>query len=430
MLDINFIKENSEKIKKAVVDKGINLNVDELLDIDKKRRELLTKVEDLRRQRNETAQKRDIEKGKEIKEELNCLENELKEIENQFNKLMVLVPTIPAEDTPKGNSDKDNVEIYKWGEKPIFDFQPKTHIELGKELDILDFERGAKVGGYRGYYMKNEGVMLQMGIMMYALSKMITKGYKPMIPPTLIKEFALFGSGYFKGSHYNPQTDEIYQVSSPDKESSGEISSEKKFLIGTAEPSLLAYYSGEVLKKEDLPMRLCGFSQCYRSEIGSYGKETKGLFRVHEFMKVEQVVLSSADVELSDKLQQEMVEITKEMHEELGLPYRVIRICLGDLATGKYKQFDYEAWMPGLNRYGETGSASNFFDWQSRRLDVKYEGENKEKKYVYMLNNTALPTPRIIIAILENFQQEDGSVKIPEALQKYTGFSEILPKKS
>lgn len=428
MLDINFIKENSEIIKKAVLDKNINLSIDELLDVDKNRRELLSKVEDLRRQRNEVAQKRDIEKGKEIKEKLSGLEDELKKIENQFNQLMVLVPTIPAEDTPKGSSDKDNVEIYQWGEKPNFDFQPKTHIELGKELDILDFERGSKVGGYRGYYMKNEGVMLQMGIMMYALSKMIAKGYKPMIPPTLVKEFALFGSGYFKGSYYNPQTDEIYQVSSPDKEINGEISSEKKFLIGTAEPSLLAFYSGEILREKDLPMKLCGFSQCYRSEIGSYGKETKGLFRVHEFMKVEQVVISHADVDLSDKLQQEMVEITKEMHEELGLPYRVIRICLGDLTAGKYKQFDYEAWMPGLNRYGETGSASNFLDWQSRRLDVRYEGKNKEKKHVYMLNNTALPTPRILIAILENFQQEDGSVKIPEALQKYTGFSEINSK--
>lgn len=429
MVDINFIRENAEKIKKTVLGKKIDLDVDLLLEVDQKRRELLSKVEELRRQRNETAKERNIEKGKAIKVELDKLENDLSKVEVQFNELMVKVPTIPAEDTPIGKSDEENVEIYKWGEIPKFGFTPKNHIQLGVDLGILDFERGAKVGGYRGYYVKNEGVILQMALMMYALNKMVEKGFAPMIPPTLIKEFALFGSGYFKGLHYNPETDEIYQVASPDKEASGETSAEKKFLIGTAEPSLLAYYSNEILDEKDLPMKLCGFSQCYRSEIGSYGKETKGLYRVHEFMKVEQVILSPADVELSDKLQQEMVGITKEIHEDLGLPYRVIRICMGDLSAGKYKQFDFEAWMPGLNRYGETGSASNFFDWQSRRLNVKYKDKEGKIKHVYMLNNTALPTPRPIIAILENFQQADGSVSIPEALQKYTGFSEILPKK-
>lgn len=429
MVDINFIRENTEAIKKTIVGKKLDLNLDVLLEVDQQRRELISKVEDLRRQRNEIAKERNIEKGRAIKSELDHLEEDLGKIELQFNELMVKVPTIPAEDTPLGESDEQNIEIERWGEIPKFDFTPKDHIQLGKELDILDFERGAKVGGYRGYYVKNEGVILQMALMMFALSKMVEKGYKPMIPPTLVKEFALFGSGYFKGLHYSPETDEIYEISSPDKESSGETSSEKKFLIGTAEPALLAYYANEVLEEEDLPMRFCGFSQCYRSEIGSYGKETKGLYRVHEFMKIEQIVLSLADVEISDKLQQEMVAITKEIHEDLGIPYHVIRICMGDLSAGKYKQFDFEAWMPGLNRWGETGSASNFFDWQSRRLNVKYKGKDGKAKYVYMLNNTALPTPRPIIAILENFQQKDGSVIIPEVLRKYTGFSEIKPKK-
>jgi seryl-tRNA synthetase len=254
---------------------------------------------------------------------------------------------------------------------------------------------------------------------MYALNKMISKGYSPMLVPTLVKEFSLFGSGYFKGLEYNSEIDEIYQVASCDKDATGKASKEKKFLVGTAEPSLLAYYSGEVLREEDLPMRLCGYSQCYRSEIGSYGKDTKGLYRVHEFMKVEQVVLSKADVEESDKLQQEMVAISKEMHEELGLPYHQLKICTGDMSAGKYKMFDIEAWMPSRNAYGETGSASNFLDWQARRLNVKYVDKNGEKKYVYMLNNTALPSPRIFIAILENYQQADGSVKIPEILKKY-----------
>lgn len=428
MLDINYIKENKEAFKEAIIGKKIDLDLDQLLLVDEKRRELLIKIEDLRRQRNEIAKERNIEEGRRIKDELNLLEDQFNQVKAEFDALMVKVPTIPAIDTPKGESEAENVEVYRWGDIPEFSFKPLDHIELGKKLDILDLERGAKVAGYRGYYLKNEGVMLVMALMMYALNKMIEKGYKPMIPPTLVKEHALFGSGYFKGLEYDDETDEIYQIASSDKEETGEKSKNKKFLVGTAEPSLLAYYSGETLQESQLPIKICGFSQCYRSEIGSYGKDTKGLYRVHEFFKVEQVVLCEADIEDSDKFQQEMVGITKEMHEELGLPYRVVRICMGDLSAGKYKQFDYEVWMPALNRWGETGSASNFLDWQSRRLDVKYEGFDKKKQPVFMLNNTAMPSPRPLIAILENYQQEDGSVKVPEVLQKYTGFSLITPK--
>jgi seryl-tRNA synthetase len=294
----------------------------------------------------------------------------------------------------------------------------------------LDFERGAKVAGYRGYYVKNEGVSLEMALMAYALSKMISRGYAPMIVPTLVKGFSLFGSGYFKGAEYDPEVDEIYQVATSDRETDGRTSREKKFLVGTAEPSLLAYYSGEVLKEEDLPLRLCGYSQCYRSEIGSYGKDTKGLYRVHEFMKVEQVILCKADVAESDGLQQEMISISKEMHEELGLPYRQIQICTGDMGVGKYKMFDIEAWIPSRKAYGETGSASNFLDWQARRLNVKYVDKKGNKKYIYMLNNTALATPRTLIAIIENCQQADGSVKIPEVLKKYMPVpSDVIRKK-
>jgi seryl-tRNA synthetase len=249
-----------------------------------------------------------------------------------------------------------------------------------------------------------------------------------LIPPTIVKEFALFGSGYFKGLQYNQEVDEIYRIDSADKDMSGTTVTEQKFLVGTAEPSLLAYFADEVLKEEDLPIKLCGYSPCYRSEIGSYGKDTKGMYRVHEFFKIEQVVLSKANIEESDKLQQEMIAISKELHEELGLPYRQIQLCTADMGVGKYKMFDIEAWMPGLNRYGETGSASNLVDWQSRRLNVRYVNSEGKKQYVYMLNNTALPSPRIFIAILENHQREDGSVKIPDVLVPFTGFSEIKPK--
>jgi seryl-tRNA synthetase len=334
---------------------------------------------------------------------------------------MARVPTVPSPDTPLGKSDADNVEIFHWGEPKKFDFQPKDHIELGTSLDILDFEKGTKTSGFRGYYVKNDGVLLMMGIMMYALNKMIEKGYRPMIPPTLVKEFVLFGSGYFKGTEYDPAVDEIYQVATSDKESSGEASKDKKFLVGTAEAPLLAYYSEEVFKEEELPVRVCGYSQCYRTEIGSYGKDVKGMYRVHEFMKVEQVVIAAADVEMMNKLQDEMVGISGEMHEELGLPYRRLKICTGDMSAGKYRAFDHEAWLPGMNRWAETGSASSFGDWQSRRLNVKYVDKNGDRKYVYMLNNTALPSPRAFIAILENYQTADGKVMVPEVLQKYVG---------
>ncbi|MDO8592530.1 MAG: serine--tRNA ligase, partial [bacterium] len=304
-------------------------------------------------------------------------------------------------------------------EIPVFGFKPKNHVELAGALDLIDFDRGTKVAGYRGYYLKNEASLLVMALMNYALNKMVAKGYTPMMPPTLVKEFALFGSGYFKGLNYDGGVDEIYQVATSDKEVDGTVSKDRKFLVGTAEPSLLAYYSNEILKEADLPIKLCGFSPCYRSEIGSYGKDAKGLYRVHEFFKVEQVIICRADIDEANKLQEEMINISQEIHEELGFTYRLLQICTGDMSAGKYRSVDIETWLPGSKRWAETGSASNFLDWQARRLNVRYVEKNGAKKHVYMLNNTALPSPRPLIAILENYQQADGSIAIPKVLQKY-----------
>lgn len=441
MLDIKYIRENSEGIKKAAINKNINLDVDRLLELDDKRRKVLAEIESLNAQKNDLneqmkaasdEEKKDIiERGKLVKEEIGKREPELEEVKKQYDLLMVKVPVIPSKDTPVGKDDSGNVEVYVKGEKPNFNFQPKDHIQLGKDLDIIDFERGTKAAGYRGYYLKNEGALLVMAMMMLALHKMVEKGYRPIIPPTLIKGFALFGSGYFKGLDYDPNIDEIYQVATSDKESDGKTSKEKKFLVGTAEPSLLAYFSDEVLEGKKLPIKVCGFSPCYRSEIGSYGKDTKGLYRVHEFFKIEQVVVAKADVEQSTKIQEEMVGISEEIHKELGLPYRKLQICTGDMPAGKYRAFDLEAWMPGMNRWGETGSASNFLDWQARRLNVKYKDDEGKKQYAYLLNNTALPSVRPLIAVLENYQQKDGSVKIPDVLKKYmpAGMEKIQAKK-
>lgn len=441
MLDIKFIRENKEEIRKAIENKRVGLNLDELLMVDEKRRTAMQYIEELSAEKNKlneliqkaTAEERVvlIEQGKAVKEKLEKVEPEYRELKNVYEMMMAQVPTIPSADTPICADESGNVEVYTFGEIPKFDFVPKTHIELAEDLDIVDFEKGAKVSGYRGYYLKNEGAMLTMALMMYALNKMIEKGFTPMIPPTLIKGAALFGSGYFKGAEYDSEVDNIYQIATSDKEVDGQVSKEKKFLVGTAEPSLLAYFADEVLEEKDLPIRVCGYSPCYRSEIGDYGKDNKGLYRVHEFMKVEQVVVCKAEIEESTKMQEEMVAISEEIHKELGLPYRKLQICTGDMAPGKYRAFDLEAWMPGLNRWGETGSASNFLDWQSRRLNIKYKDKDGNKKFAYLLNNTVLPSVRPLIAILENYQQADGSVKIPEVLKKYmpASMDEIKMKK-
>ncbi|PIT94055.1 serine--tRNA ligase [Candidatus Falkowbacteria bacterium CG10_big_fil_rev_8_21_14_0_10_43_11] len=427
MLDIKFIRENARQVKDAAKHKNIKVDIDELLKLDEERRGLRGRIDELRVERNELADAgkkgkptaEQIARGKNLKEKIAQLEKEFIKIEEKYEELMVKAPTVPAPDTPIGQNDGANVEVYKWGEPTKFDFEPKSHMELAESLDLIDFERGAKVAGYRGYYVRNELVMLQMSLMMYALEKLMAKGFTPMIPPTLVREFALFGSGYFAGKNYNPETDEIYKIANDEKLADGSVKQEDRFLVGTAEPSLLAYYANEVLDEKDLPLKICGFSTCYRSEIGSYGKDTKGIYRVHEFMKVEQICVSKASVDEADKLQEEMINISKKLHEDLGLPYRQLRICSGDLSAGKYKQYDLEAWIPSREGYGETGSASNFLDWQSRRLNIKYKDSENKKRYAYLLNNTAIPTPRVLIAILENFQQADGSVVIPKILHKY-----------
>lgn len=440
MLDIRFIREHADQVKQAALDKNLPVDIDRLLELDRERVELLRGVEELKSLKNDlndliqkaaTPEERQeiIDKGKDIKQKLEEQEPKLKGIKIEYDRLMAMVPTVPSPDTPRGKNDEENVEIERVGENKPMPFQAKTHIELGTALGLIDFERGVKVAGYRGYYLTGEGALLAMAIMHYALKTMAAHGYRPMIPPTLVKGFALSGSGYFKGQEYDPTADEIYQVATPDKDQDGKMSHEQKFLVGTAEPSLLAYYADETLDGAALPLRMSGFSPCYRSEIGSYGKDTKGLYRVHEFMKVEQVVIAPADLEQANRLQDEMRELSAGMHRELGIPYRVLQICTGDMAPGKYRAFDIEAWLPGMGRYGETGSASNFLDWQSRRLNIRYtDPKTGEKKFAFLLNNTALPSARILIAILENHQQPDGSVVVPQVLRDYVGKEKLTPK--
>lgn len=443
MLDIKYIRENAEKIKEAARVKNIKIDINRLLEIDEKRKVLIQKSDELRAQKNEISGQTKgekpspelIKKSKTIKEALAEIEENLNPLEKEYVDLMYRVPLVPSKDTPIGKDDSENVEIKRWspekgdgGDPKEFNFKFKDHIRLGEEMNLLDIERGAKTGGFRAYYLKNEAVFLHMGLMMLGLDLIQSKGFEPFIPPTIVKKEALLGSGHF------PFDEESVYVINTLGHTDGDIKMEgkdKKFLVGTAEPSILNYYRGETLAEKDLPKKMCGFSQCYRGEIGSYGKDTKGLYRIHEFMKIEQVVFCKNDYNESTKIQNDMISYSEELLQLLKLPYRVIQVCTGDMGAGKYRMFDIETWMPSRNAYGETHSASNLGDWQSRRLNIKIKSKNGETYYPHALNNTVIASPRILIAILENYQQEDGSIIVPEVLRKYLpGNQEVIKTKN
>ncbi len=427
MLDINYIRENLEKVKKSVEARAAEVDIDELLNLDNQRRELISKVDSLRAKRNEAAKLRDKGLGVRVKGELQELEKKLSEIESRYNDLMLRVPNILLDEVPIGDASANKI-IRKEGELPKFSFKPKDHIELGKLLDIIDFDRGVKVGGFRGYYLKNEGARLHWAVLQFAFDHLTQIGYQPVVPPVINRRFALIGGGQFPWGE-----DDTYKLVSGKKvenelASSALKVSDEDFLVGTAEIPLMAMHSDETFDIKDLPKKYVGLSPCFRTEIGSYGKDTKGLYRVHEFYKVEQVILCEADEKESLGFFEELQENSEMLLNLLGLSYQVVVLSSQDMGKKASLTYDIETWMPGRGSYGETHSNSLVCDFQTRRLKIKYKDKNGEIKFCHALNNTAIASPRILIAILENFQQEDGSVKIPEVLQKYTSFSEIRPK--
>lgn len=430
MLDIKFIRENADLVKDAVKKKFMDVDIERLLELDEQRRGLILGSEAIKAEQNklseELAKDKDeklLGKSKKLKEKFKDIYKELKGIEGQYQELMLRVPNIVSPDTPIGSDDTANKEIAQWGEKPKFDFPIKNHIELGKDLDIIDAEAGVKASGFRGYYLKNQGAELHFAVLWHCWQKMIESGFSPLIGPTLVKNFVLVGSGHFPFGE-----EEVYQITNPGKLASGKENKEQLYLAGTSEPTLLAYFSGKVLKEEELPIKVCGFSQCYRSEAGSYGKDTKGLYRLHEFTKVEQVIICRNDLTESSQWLDAMRETSESILRDLRLPYRVVQNASGDMGAGKYKMFDIETWMPGRQNFGETHSDSNLTDWQARRLNIKYKDAGGKIKFAHTLNNTAIASPRILIAILENYQQKDGSVVVPEILQKYIGFKKITKR--
>lgn len=410
MPDINFIRENLNQVKKSVEARKADIDLEKLLRLDEQRRELISKVDELRAKRNEAAKAKDIEAGKKVKAELEDLEKQLNEIKMQWNNLMFQVPNIILEEVPIGDASQNRI-IRKEGQIPQFSFEIKDHIALGKALDIIDFERGVKVGGFRGYYLKNEGAKLHWAILQFAFDHLAQKGFQPVVPPVINRRFALVGGGQFPWGE-----EDTYQVGDED------------FLVGTAEIPLMAMHSDETFDLKDLPKKYVGLSPCFRTEIGSYGTDTKGLYRVHEFYKVEQVVLCEADDQQSLGFFEELQENSEEILQMLGFPYQVVCLSSEDMGKKAALTYDIETWMPARGGYGETHSNSIVLDFQTRRLKIKYKDKAGKVRFCHALNNTAIASPRILIPLLENFQQEDGSVVIPEILQKYSGFSVIGPK--
>jgi len=411
MLDIKFIIANQAKVEEAIKNKGLKLRLTDLLKAHEERLFLLQKVEKLNADRKTNADKMKggkpeaslVKAGKKIKAELEKLETEFTKLGQRFQSLMLQVPNLYSDDTPVGADDKDNLELKKWGSLPKFSFQPQDHISLGLKKNLLDTDRGTKVAGFRGYFLKNDLALLHWAVLTYAWQKMNKAGFQMLIAPSLVNELGLVGSGWFPAGK-----DEVYAV-------------DDQYLAGTSEVAMMAYHADEILPVADLPLKYCGFSPCFRREAGSYGKDTKGLYRLHEFWKVEQVIICRDNETEALKLFEQMLAVSEEILQDLELPYRVVKVCTGDMGLGKYKMYDIETWMPSRQNYSETHSCSYFTDWQTRRLKIRSKDQDGRVFYPHSMNNTVIASPRILIALLENNQQADGSIKIPKVLQPLVG---------
>ncbi|OGK16065.1 serine--tRNA ligase [Candidatus Roizmanbacteria bacterium RIFCSPHIGHO2_01_FULL_39_12c] len=413
MLSIDFIRKNKEKVVQAAKNKNREIDLEKIINLDDQRLDLIHRIQNLREERNKLAKSPVSDeskiKGKDIKNNLKNLENQLTTNNQQLNELLSYVPNVPLPDVPIGKDATGNKEIKKWGKIPKMDFIPKSHIELGKSLDLIDLERGVKISGFRGYFLKNQLAQLHFALLFHVFNKLVRKGYTPIIAPAVIKAFTLSGSGQFPWGKQD-----VYRLNGEDA-----------YLAGTAEQPVTAYFSGEILNEKDLPKKFVAFSPCFRKEAGAYGKDTKGLYRLHEFWKVEQVIIGKNNIEEAKKLHEELQKNSEEILQDLELPYRVLLMCTGDMGEPQIKKYDTETWMPSRNAYGETMSNSIMGDFQTRRLNIKYRKPDGKTEYCFSLNNTALASPRILIAVLENYQQKDGSILIPKILQPLVEFKQI-----
>lgn len=422
MLDIKFIRENKDIIKDGARKKHIDFDVEKLVEVDAERRELIAAIESRKAEQNRVSDQimstQDqaeraslIESMKTLKEEMKVNEDKLATVMQEWQVLMVAVPNIPDMSVPEGATDAENVEVRTWGEIPKFDFEPKSHIDLMLKHDMVDFERGTKVAGFRGYFLKNDAVQLHFALWQYIVESFTKKKFELMMVPSLVKRETLLGTGYI------PQgEDDLYKTQDGD------------YLAGTGEVATMSCYSDEVIDASKLPIKILAFSPCFRREAGSHGKDTRGLIRVHEFFKWEQVILCEANHAQSVEFHEELTANSEKLVQDLGIPYHVIVVCGGDLGLGQVKKYDIECWVPTENTYRETHSASYFHDFQTRRLNIRYRDAEGTLRFVHSLNNTAAATPRLLVSIIENYQQADGTIKIPEILRPYMGGREFIGK--
>ncbi|WP_145039437.1 serine--tRNA ligase [Paenibacillus sp. Y412MC10] len=419
MLDMKWIRESTdhqEELQQVADRKGIALSVAELVRLDDQRRTLLLAVEALRQQRNAISQEisalvrqgkpdeaeRQKQQVKTINEELDQQETLYREVNEAYSELLILVPNIVSPDTPVGASDEDNVEIRRVGELPVFDYEFRDHVTLGELHRMVDIPRGVKTAGTRSYYLTGIGAMLHRAVQQLAVDMLVAKGFALMDVPLTVRTEAMQNTAFFPLGQ-----DQAFQITEQDK-----------WLVGTSEVPLVSFYSGEIVDVAE-PIRLAAASLCFRSEVGSGGRDVHGLYRVHQFAKVEQVVLCEASTEASEQLLQEITANAEELLQKLELPYRVVAVCTGDMSQKTYKQYDIETWMPSRGAYGETHSSSNLLDFQARRSNIRYRDAEGKLRYCHTLNNTAVASPRILIPLLENHQQPDGSILIPKALRPY-----------
>jgi seryl-tRNA synthetase len=423
MLDIRFIRENATLLQQVADTKGIDMSIEELLEFDRKRRRILQHLEQQRSSRNRLSkeighlarqnQPQKMEERKQhvrrLNENIKELENELQQVVKTYDSLLALVPNIVSPDTPVGTSDEDNVVIKKVGQPTTFAFEAQDHVELGKLHDMFDTERGVKVSGSRQYFLKNDGFHLHRAVQQLALDILCEKRFTMLDIPMIVREEAMHGTGFFPTG----------------REQTYALEKEAKYLIGTSEVSLVAYCANEEWDVTE-PIRLAAVSPCFRREAGSAGRDVRGLYRVHQFSKVEQVIICRDNIDLSEELLQEMTANAEELLERLELPYRIVAVCTGDMSQKNYKQYDIETWMPSRGGYGETHSASSLLDFQARRANIRYRDADGQLKYCFTLNNTMVASPRILIPLLENHQQADGSIYIPAALRPYMGGREFI----
>ncbi len=419
MLDRRFIRSNPDAVKQAVQVKGLDLDVDELLDVDQRVRKLTTELDEAQAKRKSSAKEfaradegRRAElraEHKELESRLSQLREELSEASAQLQELLLRTPTIPWEGAPVGD-ESANVTIKSWGQVPKFDFTPLDHVELLEKRDWAEFARARKVAGERAYALKKEAVLLERALHSYALDVLMDQDFTVISVPSLVTEMPLIGTGQFPGHR-----EETYAIPADDL-----------YLAGTAEVALVGLHSGEILDKKQLPVRYAGISPCFRREIGSAGRDVRGLLRVHQFEKVEQFVICLADDAESDRWHTELLDTAERLVQGLGLAYQVLEIATGDMGAGKYRMNDIETWFPSLNHFRETHSCSSLHDWQARRANLRYRDTDGTIRFAYTLNNTAIATPRLLAALIENQQTATGEIRVPEVLRPYLGGRELL----